>query len=94
MTVEHISRDWSNHAQETIRPMHEYCGVEIFSFDHKYTKTFHSGNYTFKGDNFKKESRRHLNCLCSSDKNSHFSIIIYLFFVSLQKYSRNRRISY
>lgn len=74
MTAEHIYRDWSNHAKEVIRPLHEYCKVEIFSFDHKYTKTYHNKNYTFKGENFAEKSHRNLSCNSSKDNNSHYTI--------------------
>jgi len=71
---EHIYRDWTGHKEEVFRPLHEYCGVEIFSYEHKLTKTYHNGNYDFKGENHSKVSHRHLTCFESKDKQSHFTM--------------------
>ena len=73
MTSEHIYRDWTGHKEEVFRPMHEYCGVEIFSYEHKLTKTYHINNYDFKGENQKKVSHRHLTCFEAANE-SHFTI--------------------
>ncbi len=70
MTSEHIYRDWTGHKEEVIRPEYEYCAVEIYSYEHKLTKTFHNGNYKFKGDNHQKVNHRRLNCLECVDNES------------------------
>lgn len=48
MDNKHITRDFSAHKQSIVRPYDEYVKLEIFSFDHKYTKTFLAENNTLK----------------------------------------------
>ena len=48
MTIKHISRDYSAHKKNIIRPYDEYVGLEIFSFDPKYTKTYLPSDNTLK----------------------------------------------
>lgn len=73
MVSEHIYRDFSNHTHHTKRPS-EYCRVEIFSFDHPHTKTYHYNNYTFDTENSQKIENRHMTCLASLDDN-YYSVI-------------------
>lgn len=71
MVSEHIQRNWTGHRQDTIRPAHEYCGVEIFSFEHKLTRKY-TPNDAITGSNHKKVSHRHLTCYESSDSKKAF----------------------
>ena len=48
MIAKHIDRDFSAHKQSVYRPYDEYCKLEIFSYDPKYTK-----NYTVEAKNLK-----------------------------------------
>ena len=74
MVSEHIYRDWTGHNEETIRPENEYAKVEIYSYDHQYTKTYHPSNYSFKGLNQEKVNHRHLTCLKSDNDVEHFTV--------------------
>ena len=71
MVSEHIQRDWTGHRHDVIRPSYEYCGVEIFSFEHKLTRKYTS-NDTMTGSNHKKVSHRHLSCFESNDGKKAF----------------------
>lgn len=71
MVAEHIPRDWSNHKHEVIRPMHEYYGVEIFSYEHKLTQTYKPSKH-ITGSNFKQVSHRHLTCYESENSKKAF----------------------
>ena len=48
MDAKHITRDYSAHRKSVIRPMEEYCGLEIFSYDPKFTKIFIRENDSLK----------------------------------------------
>lgn len=68
MSSEHIYRDFSNHTHSTIRPNYEYCAVEIFSYDHQYTRIYHSNNSSgLTTLNAKTVSHRHLSCYESTN---------------------------
>lgn len=73
MVSEHIPRDWSTHRQDTIRPFHEYYGVEIFSYEHKLTRKYIPSTL-ITGSNIKSVSHRHLNCYESNDGKKAFTI--------------------
>ena len=68
MGSEHIYRDFSSHTKHTRRP-DEYCKVEIFSYNHQYTQTYHYNNYSFNTDNSKRVSHRSMYSLQSKDTN-------------------------
>lgn len=74
MTSEHIYRDFTNHTRSVFRPLHEYVGVEIFSYEHEYTSTFHPSNYTFTTTNAVKKNHRHLKCLATSETNNVYAV--------------------
>ena len=70
MTGIHITRDYSAHKKSVLRPYDEYCGVEIFSFDPIYTRTYLAENNTLKkGENLKKTSWKSWTCYKSNDPN-------------------------
>lgn len=48
MDAKHITRDYSAHRKSVIRPVGEYCGLEIFSYDPKFTKIFIRENNSLK----------------------------------------------
>lgn len=70
----HNKRHWSDHKRKVKRDFYEYCGVEIFSFDHQYTSTFHRGNYTFITDKAKNKSHRHLSCFEASTEGQAYTV--------------------
>ena len=74
MTSEHIYRDFSSHRHDVYRPLHEYCGVEIFSYKHEYTSTFHPSNYTFTTTASKNINHRHLKCITSDNGVKAYSV--------------------
>ena len=80
MVSEHIYRDFSTHTHHTVRP-DEYCKVEIFSYDHQYTQTYHYQNYTFDTVNSQKEVHRNLIVFQSADTNPYSLGIEYSAFV-------------
>lgn len=67
MSSKHITRDYSAHRKNTIRPVGEYCGLEIFSFDPQYTQSYLRENNTLKaGEYTKATSFRRWSCFTSS----------------------------
>ena len=68
----HNPRDWTNHKKEVIRPS-EKIAVEIFSYDHQYTKLYDRDDIT-KGFNIKKTDHRHLKCYESKDGYTSFTV--------------------
>ena len=68
----HNFNDWTNQKEEIIRPS-ERISVEIFSFDHQYTKFFTVSDIN-KGFNYSKVNHRHLKCYESEDKYTSFTV--------------------
>ena len=63
MDAKHIERDYTAHRRSVIRPSGEYCGLEIFSYDPKHTRTYMRENRTLKaGENCKGTSYRRWSC--------------------------------
>lgn len=68
MVSKHIKRDFSAHRKSVIRPYDEYVGLEIFSFDPKYTKTYIAEDNTLKkGSNATRTSWKSWTCYQSTD---------------------------
>ena len=63
MVSKHITRDYSAHKKSVIRPYDEFCSLEIFSFDPKFTRTYlPEQNDVIKSKNCIKTSWRSWNC--------------------------------
>ena len=63
MVSKHITRDYSAHKKSVIRPYDEFCSIEIFSFDPKFTRTYlPEQNDVIKSKNCIKTSWRSWNC--------------------------------
>ena len=71
MVRKHISRDYSGHKKEIIRP-NEYIKFECFSYDHYYTRPFLCDEVT--SSNSFRTSWRSYNVLRSNDKVNPFHI--------------------
>ena len=71
MTAKHITRDYSAHRKNIVRPYDEFTKLEVFSFDPKFTKIFiaEDGNLK-KGDNFEKTTYKSWTCYRSKDKSN------------------------
>lgn len=77
MTSKHITRDFSAHKKSVIRPYDEYCGLEIFSFDPKFTKIYLPENNTLKkGDNSVKTSWKSWSCYKVEDAHDDMTFNI------------------
>ena len=72
MVRRYNNREWTHHKKEVIRPTYEKIAVEIFSFEHKYTKLYKPNAEDFENTNAKKVSNRCYNCYCSDDELSSF----------------------
>lgn len=71
MVSKHIKRDFSAHRKSVIRPYDEYVGLEIFSFDPQYTKTYIAEDNTLKtGTNSTKTSWKSWTCYKSTDASN------------------------
>ena len=71
MDAKHITRDYSAHRKNIIRPVGEYCGLEIFSYDPKYTRYFVREDNSLKsGTNSTATSWRSWACYCASSEDS------------------------
>ena len=69
MDAKHITRDYSAHRKSVIRPMEEYCGLEIFSYDPIFTKIFIRENDSLKsGTNSTATGWRSWACYKASSK--------------------------
>ena len=70
MDSKHIERDYSAHKRSVRRPSGEYCGLEIFSYDPKYTKYFLRADNSLKsGKNCKSVNHRRWSCYASDSTN-------------------------
>ena len=68
MDSKHITRDFSAHRKNVIRPVDEYVKLEIFSFDPQYTKVYTRENGNLQGfDNASKTSWKSWTCYKSTD---------------------------
>ena len=77
MTSRHITRDFSAHRKSVIRPYDEYCGLEIFSFDPQYTRTYLPESNTLKvKENGDKTSWKSWSCYKSSDMKNDMEFSI------------------
>ena len=77
MTSRHITRDFSAHRKSVIRPYDEYCGLEIFSFDPQYTRTYLPESNTLKvTDNGDKTSWKSWSCYKSTDMKNDMEFSI------------------
>ena len=67
MDAKHITRDYSAHRKNVIRPIGEYTGLEIFSFDPKFTRTYIREDNSLKsGTNSKATGWRSWACYTAS----------------------------
>ena len=77
MISKHITRDYSAHRKNIIRPYDEHTKLEIFSFDPQYTKIYLAEDKTLKtGENFKKASWKSWTCYCSANGKDDMSFNI------------------
>jgi len=77
MSSKHITRDYSAHRKNTIRPTGEYCGLEIFSFDPQYTQYFiRENNSLKKGTNCKNISWRSWACYTCDNTSSDMTLTV------------------
>lgn len=67
MVRRHNKRKHSSHKKEVIRPTYEEISVEIFSYDHKYTKIYVPQLQDLNGSNHKKVNQKSLKCYGSAD---------------------------
>ena len=70
----HNKLEWANHKKETFRPSNERIKLEIFSYDHQYTKTFLPATTNIRGSNRVKVNHRSLKCYESKDKTTSFTL--------------------
>lgn len=71
MDAKHIERDYSAHKKSVKRFSGEYCGLEIFSFDPKYTRYYLREDKSLKkGSNCKLVSHRRWSCYCAEKTSS------------------------
>ena len=70
MTAKHITRDYSAHRKNIVRPYDEFTKLEIFSFDPKHTKIFiaEDGNLKY-GSNFEKTTYKSWTCYRSKNQS-------------------------
>ena len=76
MVRKHNRNIWANDRKEVIRPSNERIKVEIFSFDHKLTKTFLPLNRNIRGVNNEKTNHRHMKVYKSEEKDVSFTLEI------------------
>ena len=77
MTSRHITRDYSAHRKSILRPYDEYVGLEIFSFDPDYTRTYLPENNTLKPvGNATRTSWKSWTCYRSSNKQDDMQFSI------------------
>ena len=76
MVRRHNNRRYSKHKKEVIRPTYEKIGVEIFSYDHKYTKAFLPYFEDIDGENAVKVNQRSLRCYSSKDKETSYLLFM------------------
>jgi len=69
----HNRNPWANHKKEVFRPSYERIKVEIFSYDHQYTKTYLPALLNFRGTNLKKVNHRSLKCYEAKDNTTSFT---------------------
>lgn len=75
MVAKHIPRDYSAHRKRVIRPVGEYCGLEIFSFDPKHTRYYLRENQQLKkGDNCTATSWRSWSCYRASSTSKDMTL--------------------
>lgn len=72
MVRRHNRKRHSSHKKEVIRPTYEKIAVEIFSYDHKYTKPFLPYIDNLDGVNHHKVNQRSLKCYSSKDNLSSY----------------------
>lgn len=72
MVVKHITRDYSAHKKDVIRPYDEYVALEIFSFDPKHTRIYLPDEGTlYPSDNGVRTSWKSWACYKSSDAQNN-----------------------
>ena len=74
MVRRHNKRRYSNHKKEVTRPTYEKIGVEIFSYEHKYTRVYAPVFSNLNGTNHQKVNQRSFRCYGSKDNVSSFII--------------------
>lgn len=72
MVRRHNKREGSDHKKSVIRPTYEKISVEVFSYDHKYTKTFLPYFEDIDGENHTKINQRSLKCYGSKDGSNSY----------------------
>ena len=77
MSSKHIPRDYSAHRKSVIRPVGEYCGLEIFSFDPQYTRHYLREDNTLKaGINSKNDGWRSWACYTCASTNQDMTLSV------------------
>ena len=75
MDAKHITRDYSAHRKNVIRPTGEYAGLEIFSFDPTLTQEYIRENNTLKGGiNSRATEWRSWACYCAESENKDMTL--------------------
>lgn len=75
MVRKHIQRKYSAHRKSVVRPLDEYCMVEIFSYDHKDTMIYTKYNSLYTStENASETNRQHWKCLESANKETRFAV--------------------
>lgn len=76
MVKRHNNRRHTKHKKEVIRPSYEKISVEIFSYDHQYTKTYLPYIDDLNGENHIKVNQRSLKCYGSKDEESSYILMM------------------
>lgn len=74
MARKHIKRDYSAHKKSVVRPVGEYCKLEIFSYDHPQTMYYSLYEGNVSGDNIKEGNCLSWRTLESANATNRFQV--------------------
>lgn len=74
MVRKHISREYSSHRKDKIRPIDEFYKVEIISYEHELTKTYYYASKNITGENTKIVQWKGWSAYAINDKNKNASV--------------------
>ena len=74
MVRKHNPRDYSSHRYDIKRPYDEFYKVEMFSYDHQYTKFYTVQEANTTGENFKLMSWKSWSVYASNDEKQNYKI--------------------
>lgn len=74
MVRKHNPRDYSSHRYDIIRPYDEFYKVELFSYDHQYTRYYTVQEANVSGENFKTMSWKSWSVYASNDGKQNYRI--------------------